>query len=162
MGTYGFMRDSGVSKERAEFFISQYMEKFSGLKDFLEKTKERARQNGYVETELGRRRYIANLSASNYQLRSAAERMAVNFPVQGLAADIMKLAMVEIERKMRKNEIINASFLLQIHDELIFEIAKEKADQFSLQIKKALEEVYRLKVPLKVDVKIGNNWQEVS
>ncbi len=162
MGTYGFMRDSGVSKERAEFFINQYMEKFSGLKNYLEITRKIAHQRGYVETELGRRRYIANLNVANYQLRSAAERMAVNFPIQGLAADIVKLAMVEIEKKMKKNEIILASFLLQIHDELIFEIEKEKAEEFSSQIKEVMEKVYKLKVPLRVEIKIGNNWQEVS
>jgi len=162
MGTYGFMRDSGVSQERAEFFIDQYMKTFGGLKKYLDEIKNFAREKGYVETEIGRRRYIANINSSNYQLRSAAERMAINFPIQGLAADIMKLAMVEIEEKMKKNEIAKASLLLQVHDELIFEVEKKLAQDFSKRIAKLMEEIYLLEVPLKIDLRMGKNWNELE
>ncbi len=103
MGTYGFMRNSGVSQERAEFFIKEYMKTFSKLKEFIEKTKETARKNGFIETEFGRRRYFPNIKASNYALRSGAERSAINFPIQGLAADIMKLAILKVDEFISKN-----------------------------------------------------------
>ena len=165
MGTYGFMRDSGVSQERAEFFIKQYMKTFSKLKEFIERTKKEARKNGFVETEFGRRRYLPNIKASNYMVRSGAERAAINFPVQGLAADIMKLAMLKvndlIQNRQVKNKEISPKLELQIHDELIVEIDKDKAEDFAKDLKKVMESVYKLKVPLVVDVSIGKNWGEL-
>ncbi len=162
MGIYGFMRDSGVDRARAEGFIEQYMKKFSGLKKYLDETKEFARNKGYVETEIGRRRYIKNINASNYQLRSMAERMAINLPIQGLAADIMKMAMIEVEEKIMKNYGWDeAKIILQIHDELIFEVDKKIADKFMQEVKKVMEKVYKLKVPLVVDVAKGKNWEEI-
>jgi len=162
MGIYGFMRDSGVSRDRAEFFINQYMKKFSGLKIYLDKTKKFAGENGFVETEIGRRRYIQNINSSNYQLRSMAERMAINLPIQGLSADIMKLAMVEVEDKiLTKYDFEDARLILQIHDELIFEVEEKLADEFIREVKKVMEGVYKLKVPLVVDIAKGKNWGEL-
>lgn len=163
MGQYGFMRDSGVSGKRAKHFIENYKQTFSGLSKFLEKTKAFAREKGYVETQLGRKRHIPNVRASNAILQSAAERMAVNLPIQGLAADIMKLAMIEADLLLKKynQKGTVVEMILQIHDELIFEIDEEKADGFAKEIKKAMEGVYQLKVPLKVDVSSGQNWQEL-
>ncbi len=203
MGTYGFMRDSGVSQERAEFFIAQYMKTFSKLKEFIEKTKEDARQNGFVETEFGRRRYLPNINASNYMVRGGAERAAINFPIQGLAADIMKLAMLKVDKMISQNEnnegqseqslafraersvakgqafserttndkqtIKNRTankqtqpkLELQIHDELIVEVDKDKAEDFAKKIKETMENTYKLKVPLTVETSIGKNWGEL-
>jgi DNA polymerase-1 len=162
MGVYGFMRDSGVDRKRAEFFIAEYMEKFSGLRKFLEETKESAQRYGYVETELGRRRYIQNINSKNFQLKNMAERMAINLPIQGLSADIMKLAMVKIEK-----EILNACdfnevrMILQIHDELIFEVKEDLVKKFAEKAKEIMEKAYKLKVPLSVDVSIGKSWDEL-
>jgi DNA polymerase-1 len=173
MGTYGFMRDSGVSQERAEFFIAQYMKTFSKLKEFIEKTKKDARQNGFVETEFGRRRYLPNINASNYMVRSGAERAAINFPIQGLAADIMKLAMLKVDDLVKSRKFTPSNDLgpkikgqipkleLQIHDELIVEINRDKVEDFAKDLKKVMESVYKLKVPLVVDVSIGKNWGEL-
>jgi DNA polymerase-1 len=178
MGTYGFMRDSGVSKERAEFFIAQYMKTFSKLKEFIEKTKEDARKNGFVETEFGRRRYLPNINASNYMVRGGAERAAINFPIQGLAADIMKLAMLRVhtlvedqksshfakatkDKKVESKGLDMPKLELQIHDELIIEIDKDKAGNFSQELKKTMENVYKLKVPLTVETSTGKNWGEL-
>jgi len=188
MGTYGFMRDSGVNQERAEFFIAQYMKTFSKLKEFIEKTKEDARKNGFVETEFGRRRYLPNINASNYMVRGGAERAAINFPIQGLAADIMKLAMLDVDTlieseqslayKAKRSEALSQAFSeritenknkqqtnpkleLQIHDELIIEVDKDKAEAFSKELKKVMENVYKLKVPLTVETSTGNNWGEL-
>lgn len=162
MGIYGFMRDSGVTRERASFFIEKYMETFSGLKDYLEKTKEFARKFGYVETELGRRRYIPNINNSNFQVKNSAERVATNLPVQGLSADIVKLAMIKVDEAISegvsKKEI---ALILQVHDELIFEVNEDKANEYGEKIKKVMEEVYKLKVPLVVESSIGKNWAEV-
>lgn len=164
MGIYGFMRDSGLSMESAKIFIDGYKKAFAGLQQFIEDTKQFARENDYVETELGRRRYIQNMSASNQFLRSAAERMAINLPVQGLSADIMKLAMVAVENKLlqkvNKKEL-QAKMVLQIHDEMIFEVKEEIADEFMNELKKIMESVYELKVPLTVGVNKGSNWQEL-
>ncbi len=162
MGIYGFMRDSGVSRDRASFFIEKYMETFSGLKDYLEKTKEFARKFGYVETELGRRRYIPNINNSNHMVKNAAERVAINLPVQGLSADIMKLAMIKVDEAisegLAKKEI---ALVLQVHDELIFEVDKKKADEYEKKIKEVMEGVYELKVPLVVESSIAGNWSEI-
>jgi DNA polymerase I len=161
MGIYGFMRDSGVSQKRAGFFIEQYMEKFSGLKKYLDKTKEFAAKKGYVETEMGRRRYIVNINSQNFQVRQASERMAINLPVQGLAADIMKLSMIEAENLISEKYSDKVRTILQIHDELIFEVDSGVADKFMVDIKKCMEGVYELKVPLVVDVGKGENWREL-
>ena len=162
MGTYGFMQDSGVSRERAEFFIEQYMKNFSDLKNYLEKTKEFARENGFVETEMGRRRYVKGINASNFQLRNAAERIAINLPIQGLAADIMKKAMIDVEEKvLNKYENQEVKMILQIHDELVFEVDEKLVDEFIAEVKPVMEETYRLKVPLKVEAVVGIKWSEL-
>ncbi len=161
MGVYGFMRDSGVSQERAEFFIQQYMKTFSKLKEFLEKTKEQARKNGFVETEFGRRRYLPNIKSGNYQVRSGAERAAINFPMQGLAADIMKLAMLKIDEKLLRKKYYLAKMELQIHDEIIVEIDEAQAEEFEKDLKEVMESVYKLRVPLVVEVSTGKNWGEL-
>jgi len=163
MGQYGFMRDSGVSGERAKFFIDHYKKTFAGLTRFIEKTKEDAREKGFVETQLGRRRYVPNIKASNAMIRGAAERVAVNLPVQGLAADIMKLSMIAAEghlKKINKKKTV-AKMILQIHDELVFEVDEGLEKKFSAEIKKVMESVYELQVPLTVDVTSGKNWKEL-
>lgn len=161
MGLYGFMRDSGVSKDRAQEFIDRYMENFSSLRKYIEQTKVFARENEFVETELGRRRYLPNINASNVMIRSAAERMAVNLPIQGLSADIMKIAMIKTAELLNKKFNKTASLILQIHDELIFEVDKKVADDFGQELKKVMESVYELKVPLVVDVRQGKNWSDL-
>jgi DNA polymerase-1 len=162
MGVYGFMQDSGVSRERAEFFIEQYMKNFGDLKNYLEKTKEFARENGFVETEMGRRRYVRGINSTNFQLRNAAERIAINLPIQGLAADIMKKSMIDVEEKVLKNyKNEEVKMILQIHDELIFEVDKKLVDDFIAEVKPVMEGTYRLKVPLKVEAVVGENWGEI-
>jgi len=167
MGLYGFMQDSGVNIKRAKFFINHYKKTFSGLMEFIEKIKEQAHQTGYVETELGRRRYIPNIKASNAMLRGMAERMAINLPVQGLAADIMKLAMIKVsnnilqEFNLKVNFKQDVSLVLQIHDELILETDKKLVNLITKKIKQEMESVYKLRVPLVVNVSQASNWQEL-
>jgi DNA polymerase-1 len=162
MGVYGFMQDSGVSRKRAEFFIEQYMKNFSDLKSYLDKTKEFARENGFVETEMGRRRYVKGINSSNFQLKNAAERVAINLPIQGLAADIMKKSMIDVDEKVLSKYSENqVKMILQVHDELIFEVKEDLVDVFISEIKLAMEETYKLKVPLKVEFSVGENWGEL-
>ncbi len=164
MGLYGFMQDSGVSRDRAKFFIDEYAKTFSELKEFIESVKESTRENGFVETELGRRRYIPGINSSNAMVRSAAERTAVNLPIQGLAADIMKLSMLGAEKDLLNKyngKRIAAKMILQIHDELVFEVDENIAGKFAKDLKESMEKAYKLKVPLIVEVSMGKNWGEL-
>jgi len=132
------------------------------IKKYLEETKKFAAENGYVETEMGRRRYVGGINSSNFQVKNAAERIAINLPIQGLAADIMKKSMIDV----KENVLINyqskqVKMILQIHDELIFEVDEKLVDKFLVEVEKAMEEAYQLKVPLKVATSVGNNWAEL-
>ena len=162
MGIYGFMQDSGVSRKRAEFFIDQYMKNFSVLKEYLEATKKQASEFGYVETEMGRRRYVGGINSINFQIKNAAERIAVNLPIQGLAADIMKKSMIDVEEEILKEyDSDKIKMILQIHDELIFEVDEDLVEEIVPKIKKVMEKTYQLKVPLKVEYSVGQNWAEL-
>ncbi|MCK5085743.1 DNA polymerase I, partial [Candidatus Parcubacteria bacterium] len=128
MGVYGFARSAGIQRNKAKEFIEDYMKKFSSVAKYIEKTKEEAKKNGYVKTLWGRKRYLPELNSSNGMLRSAAERMAINMPIQGAAADIIKIAMLKVDQWIddynRKNEDA-VELILQVHDELLFSIKKE-------------------------------------
>jgi DNA polymerase-1 len=132
----------------------------------MRETKEFAKKNGYVETELGRRRYIPEINSPNFQVQNAAERMAINMPIQGMAADIVKLAMINVTRELEANyKLIGANadirMLLQVHDEIILEVKENIADEVAAKVKEIMESVYKLKVPLVANVKVGDNWGEI-
>ena len=160
MSTFGFSQSAGVSQEEAKEFIRKYFSNYPQVAQFLDEVKILARENGFVETELGRRRYIPEINSSNIQLRNQAERMAVNMPIQGLAADIIKLAMIEAD-KLIAEKYPASRMILQIHDELLFEVPEKESKRFAKDIKSAMESVYKLSVPLIADVKVGDNWGEV-
>ncbi|MDO8240524.1 MAG: DNA polymerase I [Candidatus Moranbacteria bacterium] len=160
MGVFGFAASAGIDREEAKNFINEYMEKFSGVAKYMHDTKQEAKKNLFVETQLGRRRYIPEINSANFQVQSGAERMAINMPIQGMAADIMKLAMIEAE-KVVAEFAGQARTILQVHDELLFEVKEEIAETFAQKIKTAMEQVIKLKVPLVVDVQIGDNWGEI-
>ena len=159
MSAYGFSESAGISREEAQKFIDTYMEKFSNVAKYMKETREFARKNGYVETLLGRRRNLAEINSPNMQVANSAERMAINMPIQGLAADIMKIAMVHVHNEFSNNS--DVEMILQIHDEIILEVKAEKADAAAKKIKDILENAYALRVPLTADVKIGNNLGEI-
>jgi len=121
--------------------------------------KEFAKKNLYVETELGRQRNIPEINSPNFQVQNAAERMAINMPIQGLAADIVKLAMIKVSEEYTNNPEVK--MVLQIHDEIILEVKESEAKKVAEKVKEIMENVYKLKVPLVVDVKIGDNWGEI-
>ena len=159
MGQFGFARAAHISRDEAKEFIEKYFTRFAGVKEYMEKTKKDAQKNGYVETLFGRRRYVPNINAKNFQLRAAAERAAINMPIQGLAADIMKLAMIAVDhhiKKMYRNEEVYA--ILQVHDEIIFEVKEHIVDNFAKDVVRIMEGVCTLAVPLVIDTAIGDHW----
>ncbi len=157
MSSYGLSQGMGVGREWAAEFIENYFKTFSGLRNYLSKTKDFARRYGYVETLTGRRRYIPEINSAVFEIASGAERMAINMPVQGTAADIIKLAMIEIQDKII-NKYNDIDLILQVHDELVFEIKKNKVSFFAAKIKKIMENAFKLSVPIKVDISRGSNW----
>jgi DNA polymerase-1 len=157
----GLQRDLGMPQDEAKAFINAYFTRFANVRAYLEQIKQDAYRNGYVETVLGRRRYLQDLRAANPMLRSAAERMAVNMPFQGSNADIMKLAMVNIHRRMREAKL-RSQMVLQVHDELVFDVVPAELETMKPLIKKEMQDAYELSVPLGVDVQVGPNWNEVK
>lgn len=161
MGAFGLAQAAGIAQSVAGEFIKTYFKKFAGVAKFIEVMKEGARKNGYVETELGRRRYTPEITSQNIQVARSGERMATNMPIQGLAADIMKLAMLKAAAVVRTYDKGEASMILQVHDELIFEVREEKAEVFAKKITEAMEQAYPLSVPLTVEVATGKHWGEI-
>ncbi|MFA5961353.1 MAG: DNA polymerase I [Parcubacteria group bacterium] len=159
MGSFGFSARAGISRDDAKRFIDAYFEKFQGVAKYMQGIRESAKTNGYVETEIGRRRYIPEINSSNFQLQSAAERMAINMPIQGLASDIMKIAMLHVTKEFENNP--DVKMLLQVHDEIILEVKEDLAEEVAQKIKTILEKAYTLKVPLVANVEIGDNWGEL-
>lgn len=159
MGVFGFSSRTGVSREEARKFIEAYFERFEGVARYMREIKEFARQNGYVETEIGRRRYIPEISSSNFQVQSSAERMAINMPIQGLSADIMKIAMIKVHEELKDNP--NVRMILQVHDEIILEVKEDIAEEVGKKVKEIMESAYKLSVSLIADVHVGNNWGEI-
>ena len=162
MGIRNFAKSANLSTDRARKFVDEYFKKFSGIKKFIDDTKKSAYELGYVETIFGRRKYTPELRSKNSMLKAMGERAAVNMPVQGLAADIMKLAMIEVDnylqREFEKNSV---KIILQIHDEIILEAPKNVAQKVSKNVKQIMEKVCKLKVPLVVDVAMGSHWGEL-
>ncbi len=159
MSVFGFSEASGIERDEAKKFIDEYMNKFKGIARYMRETKEFAKKNGYVETELGRRRYIPEINSPNFQVQNAGERMAINMPIQGMAADIVKLAMVKVSEEYKNS--LDVRILLQIHDEIILEVKENVADEVAQKAKEIMENIYKLKVPLVANVKVRDNWGEI-
>lgn len=160
MGAFGLAQAAKIDQKSASEFIKGYLKKFAGVAEYMETMKQFVREHGYVETEMGRRRALPEIESGNVALVRAAERMAINMPIQGLAADIVKLAMLG-SRELLRRYADRAVLLLQIHDELIFEVDAAIAEEFGHELKKVMESAYTLKVPLLVSTDIGDNWGEI-
>ena len=159
VSAYGLASRLGIENSEGKEMIEQYFERFPGIKTYIDETVQSAKENGYVSTLMGRRRYIPDINSRNWNVRGFAERTAINMPIQGTAADIIKLAMIDIQ-KMLDDEGHKSKMLLQVHDELIFEIAEEELDQLPEKIKDLMESAYELKVPLDVEMGVADNWLE--
>jgi DNA polymerase-1 len=160
-GPFALSRQLGISQEEAKAFISRYFERFSGVRAYLDLQVKLARENGYVETLFGRRRYIPEINDKNFNLRAFAERTAQNSPLQGSAADLIKIAMVRIHDALRTGGS-QARLLLQVHDELVLEAPESQVEEVSALVKRHMEGAAELKVPLVVDVGTGPNWLEAK
>ena len=161
MSDYGLEQATELSRQEAAQFITSYFEKYPGVRGYLESTKQQARELGYVQTLLGRKRFIPEINSANRQVREAAERMAINMPVQGTSADIIKVAMVSLYREMAKRRL-KSKMLLQVHDELIFEVPQEEMEIMRWLVPQVMSTALVLSVPLKVDIKTGSNWGEME
>lgn len=157
MGATALARSTDMSRSDAQQFIERYFEVFNTLYAFLKACREQAHKKGYVQTLFGRRRYIPDIDSGVQQVRAAAERMALNHPIQGSSADLMKMAMIQIHQ-----ELAPIRMLLQVHDELVFEIKENAVREITPKIKEIMENIHQLKVPIEVEIKIGKNWGEMK
>jgi DNA polymerase-1 len=161
MSSYGLEQATELSREEAGKFIKAYFDKYAGVKWYMELTKEQARKMGYVQTILGRKRLIQDINSSNRQVREGAERMAINMPVQGTSADIIKKAMINLHREMIQRKL-QSKMLLQVHDELVFEVPENEMPEMRKLVPEMMVNAIQLTIPLKVDVKTGKNWGEME
>lgn len=159
IGAFSLSKDIGVSMTKASEYIRAYLSKYSGIAHYMDKTVAKARHDGYVETMFGRRRYIKELAAKNKNLQSFGERVAKNTPIQGTAADIIKIAMIRVYNKLRESKL-DAKLILQVHDELIVEAKEDCADKVAALLKEEMENAVKLTVPMTVDVNIGKTWYD--
>ena len=159
VSAFGLSNQTSLNRSESKELIEKYYEKYPKLKQYINNQISFARENGYVETILGRRRYLRDINSRNSFVRSAAERNAINAPVQGSAADIIKIAMINIEKKLR-NDGYNSKMLLQVHDELVFDVFKPELNDIITLVKNQMENAYEIKVPLTVDINYGLNWLE--
>ena len=159
MSAFGLAKQLGVSRGEAQKYVDRYFEKYPGVKTFMEETQAFADEKGYVETIFGRRLYVPNIHSGNAAVRKAAQRAAINAPMQGSAADIIKLAMIDIDRWLQSNDL-DALLLLQVHDELVFEVKEQDADLLSDGVRFRMMSAASIDVPLVVDVGLGSNWEQ--
>ena len=158
---FGLAEQLGISRKKAEQYIEQYLEKYKGVKEFMDRIVEKAKEQGYVETLFHRRRYIPELSSNNYMVRQFGARAAMNTPIQGTAADIMKIAMIEVNKRLEE-EKLNAKLILQIHDELLIECKIEEKEEVKKILKESMENAVKLSIPLEVEVSEADNWYDVK
>lgn len=158
---FGLSEQLGISKKEAKNYIEQYLEKYNGIDKFMKDIVEQAKKDGYVETLFNRRRYIPELSSNNYMVRQFGARAAMNTPIQGTAADIMKIAMVNLYKEL-KNQKLDAKIVLQIHDELMIECKEEECKKVEEILKQCMENAIKLSVPLEVEVSCAHNWYDLK
>lgn len=157
MSEFGLIRQLGFTREESQNYIKQYFHRYPGIYEYMQRTRQVALEQGFVETISGRRLYTPDIDARNMMVRKGAERAAINAPLQGSAAEIIKMAMIEVDKILPKNQ---AKLLLQVHDELVFEVDEAIADELAKQIQDVMQKVCTLSVPLVVEVGKGNNWDE--
>jgi DNA polymerase-1 len=159
VSAFGLSNQTSLSRSEAKELIDNYNKTYPKLKLFLNGQIHFARENGYVQTVLGRRRYLKDINSRNAVVRGAAERYAMNAPIQGSAADIIKIAMIHIHNKLEEGRY-QSKMLLQVHDELVFDVYKPELEKIKTLVKTEMESAYKLSVPLVIDLGVGNNWLE--
>jgi DNA polymerase-1 len=159
IGAFGLASRLGISRAHAKEVIDTYFEKFANIKGMIDTFIERAKEKGYAETLTGRRRFLKNINSKNRVVRQFEERVATNMPIQGTAADMIKIAMIEIHNKLKKRNA-KTKMILQVHDELLFDIHKDELDELTPIVKELMENAMQLDVPIIVETGTGNNWLE--
>ena len=161
ISSFGLSEDLGMSMKEAKQFIDNYLETYPGIKDYMESLKKEAYENGFVKTLFGRVRVIDELKSNNFMVRSQGERMALNTPIQGTSADIIKIAMINVNNELKRKKL-SAKMIIQVHDEILIDCPKNELETVKEILKDKMENAYKLSVPLKVDINYGNNWYEAK
>jgi len=161
MSEFGLSRDIKVTRAEAKRYIENYFARYTGVQSYIQQTIDEARNNGYVTTILHRKRYLPDIFSPNRNVRNFGERTAVNTPIQGSAADIIKLSMVKVADELKKQNL-QAKMILQVHDELIFDVPQEELTSLIKLVRECMENAISLNVPLIVDLKAGPNWYDVK
>ena len=159
VSAFGLSNQTNLNRNESKLLIDTYYKKYPRLKEYISNQISFARNNGYVQTLLGRRRYLKDINSRNAVVRGAAERNAINAPIQGSAADIIKIAMINIQNKL-ESEDYQSKMLLQVHDELVFDVFKPELNKVIDMVKSEMMNAYQIEVPLKVDINYGLNWLE--
>jgi DNA polymerase-1 len=159
MSAYGLARNLGIDNTAAKNYIQRYFERYPGVKDYMDRTREEAKAKGYVQTVFGRRLYLPEIGSPNGQRRAGAERAAINAPMQGTAADLIKLSMVKVQQVLDAEQR-GTRMIMQVHDELVFELPEAEVDWLKLEIPRLMAGVADLKVPLLAEVGVGPNWDK--
>ena len=158
---YGISRQTDLNPEQGQRFIDLYFERYPGIQSYVNQTVETCKIKGFVETALGRRRYLPDINTRNFHVRHAAERAAINMPIQGTAADIIKIAMIRIMERMTELDM-RSKMILQVHDELIFEVPRDELDQMHAIVEELMPASLPLEVPLIVELKTGDTWGDLD
>ena len=161
IGAFSLSKDIGVSRREAEDYIHDYLRNYKGVADYMERVVEEAKKNGYVETLFGRRRYLPELASSNFNMRAFGERVARNMPIQGTAADIIKIAMVHVRNRL-KAEKREAKLILQVHDELIVECPEAESDTVKKILEEEMANAVQLSVPMLAEAGSGKSWYQAK
>ena len=161
IGAFSLAKNIGVSVAEADRYIKSYLATYSGVKRYMDETVEKAKRDGYVTTILGRRRYLPELQSSNKNIQAFGKRVAMNTPIQGTAADIIKLAMIKVYNRLKK-ENMRARLILQVHDELIVEAPKDEQDRAGMILREEMENAVHLAVDMKVDLGAGESWYDAK
>ena len=161
LSAFGLSQNLGIEPSEAKKFIEAYFEKYAGVRVFIDRTLEETRRDGKVRTLFGRVRPIPDITSKNFNLRGFAERTAVNTPLQGTAADLIKLAMIRIDAAIRQRDL-HSKMTLQVHDELVFEVPEPELDTIRSLVREEMENVHPLSVPLLVEIGVGKNWRDLE
>ena len=159
MSAFGLAKQLGLARRAAQDYVDAYFERYPGVRRYMERTRDEARARGYVETIFGRRLYVPEINAKNAQRRRYAERTAINAPMQGSAADVIKRAMIGLHRSLARAKV-DAAIIMQVHDELVLEAAAAQVEQVMRQCRECMGAAAALAVPLVVDVAVGDDWDE--
>ena len=160
MGAFGLAKTLDITRSDAQNYIQEYFNKYPTVLQYMEESKQFAREHGYVETFFGRRLWLPEISSSNGLRKSGAERAAINAPMQGTAADLIKLAMIQVQQWIDDNSDLKGQVIMQVHDELVFEVPDNEVEKFTKKIPQIMQNVAKLDIPLIVEINAGENWEK--